>query len=720
MFFGAKLIAMQKKDGGLRPVAMGETLRRLVSKIALAQVVDQAASTLFAGNQWAVGIKDGLQLVTHSIRRVSNAWHRSDSPKGFVKLDVQNAFNTFHRSHMIAAVDQHIPVLSDLVRSAYGQPSILFFGDRQISSEKGGQQGDVLAFLLYCLVQHNQWMKARERLSCLPECPDVCAMYADDNTFGGSEQSVAAAVEIFAEELQHAGLHINWDKCELIGNSVWTNSTFARMRRSGTLSDWSCLSVPCGTPENCGRYVAHKLEKSASKFPLIADFGQSFPHEALAMATACVGWSQANFYARTSGSSEAMSNHDAQLRNCVESFAGSMSDAAWSLATLPKRLGGLGLRSSLRHSAAAFLAAYAKAAPYAEVLLEALGETNPEDDLFADNLSAAASVTPLVVTDFDEACAQSTKDLAGRLSQIIDGELLNSILAGAHPEDVARIRALSAPGCADWLADPSGSCAKFWLDKHHFLVLLKLRMGSRVLRAGTVMCPFGCRHSAEQGVEDGCDTGANKHIISCMTGGFRSKAHSWLKAKIHSICGRAGFGASFETKPFRPPHSNLMIDVEAVEPNGTTCLIDTAITNCISDANCATSRAYVRGNSSVPAPAAVASRYEAVKVAKYGEATEALGPDYRLVPFVVDTLGGMSRSALRYTARLAASIAAREGDSSSVVAAQLRREVSSSVARGISELLLQALAREEGFEEAPQPQVLFESDSESDVDTDVD
>lgn len=104
--------------------------------------------------------------------------------------------------------------------------------------------------------------------------------------------------------------------------------------------------------------------------------------------------------------------------------------------------------------------------------------------------------------------------------------------------------------------------------------------------------------------------------------------------------------ASFETKPFRPPHTNLMIDVEAVEPSGKICLIDTAITNCLSDANCAASRSYVRGlPSSAPAPAAVATRYEAVKVAKYSQVTAALGSDYQLVPFVVDTLGGLSRSA---------------------------------------------------------------------------
>ena len=45
-FFGANLTALQKKDGGVRPVAVGCTLRRLVVKVAGCKVMDAVGEIL--------------------------------------------------------------------------------------------------------------------------------------------------------------------------------------------------------------------------------------------------------------------------------------------------------------------------------------------------------------------------------------------------------------------------------------------------------------------------------------------------------------------------------------------------------------------------------------------------------------------------------------------------------------------------------------------------
>ena len=42
-FFGANLIALRKKDGGVRPIAVGCTLRRLVAKCANSSVEENMA-----------------------------------------------------------------------------------------------------------------------------------------------------------------------------------------------------------------------------------------------------------------------------------------------------------------------------------------------------------------------------------------------------------------------------------------------------------------------------------------------------------------------------------------------------------------------------------------------------------------------------------------------------------------------------------------------------
>ena len=45
-FFGASLVALKKKCGGVRPIAVGCTLRRLVAKIACKRVADDMAELL--------------------------------------------------------------------------------------------------------------------------------------------------------------------------------------------------------------------------------------------------------------------------------------------------------------------------------------------------------------------------------------------------------------------------------------------------------------------------------------------------------------------------------------------------------------------------------------------------------------------------------------------------------------------------------------------------
>ena len=40
-FFGASLVALMKESGGVRPIAIGYTLRRLVSKVACGLVINK-------------------------------------------------------------------------------------------------------------------------------------------------------------------------------------------------------------------------------------------------------------------------------------------------------------------------------------------------------------------------------------------------------------------------------------------------------------------------------------------------------------------------------------------------------------------------------------------------------------------------------------------------------------------------------------------------------
>ncbi len=63
---GATLIAIWKKGGGLRPIAIGESLRRLTSK-CLAFSARPSALPRFLPNQLGVGVKGGCEAIIHTV-----------------------------------------------------------------------------------------------------------------------------------------------------------------------------------------------------------------------------------------------------------------------------------------------------------------------------------------------------------------------------------------------------------------------------------------------------------------------------------------------------------------------------------------------------------------------------------------------------------------------------------------------------------------------------
>ena len=66
-FFGATLIALGKKDGGVRPITVGCTLRRPASK-CVCNTVKQAMAALLAPHQLGFGIPLGAEAAVHATR----------------------------------------------------------------------------------------------------------------------------------------------------------------------------------------------------------------------------------------------------------------------------------------------------------------------------------------------------------------------------------------------------------------------------------------------------------------------------------------------------------------------------------------------------------------------------------------------------------------------------------------------------------------------------
>src|SRR6478609_5181690 len=147
---GASLLALTKRCGSVRPIAVGYVWRRLASKVACQAVTPQSVA-LLAPRQVGFGVASGCEGAIHAARRYTE---NMQDGQLLLTLDFKNAFNSIRRDSMLEAVALHLPSLYRFVESAYGEISKLRFEDFTISSEEGVQQGDPLGPLLF--LHHNR------------------------------------------------------------------------------------------------------------------------------------------------------------------------------------------------------------------------------------------------------------------------------------------------------------------------------------------------------------------------------------------------------------------------------------------------------------------------------------------------------------------------------------------------------------------------------------
>ena len=144
-FFVANLIALRKKGGGVVPIAVGCTLRRLALKCASLHAL-KTIPHLLGPHQLGFGIPRGVEATVHATRIYLN----NLSPhQALLKVEFRNAFNSIRRDKMLTAVRDFIPELLPYVHSAYSSPSILLWDDVEVNSSEGVQQGDPIGPLLF-------------------------------------------------------------------------------------------------------------------------------------------------------------------------------------------------------------------------------------------------------------------------------------------------------------------------------------------------------------------------------------------------------------------------------------------------------------------------------------------------------------------------------------------------------------------------------------------
>ena len=159
-----KLTPLLKDNGGIRPVAGGECLRKLTAR-GLVREHRGALQEAVGKHQYGAGRPGGAEILVHTVQAVA-----AQRPEhAWVQLDLANAFNSVSRRAALDAVAAHAPALLPMAELFLRRASTFLFLDAsgegvELRATRGVEQGDVLGPLLFSAAFRASLAALRERL----------------------------------------------------------------------------------------------------------------------------------------------------------------------------------------------------------------------------------------------------------------------------------------------------------------------------------------------------------------------------------------------------------------------------------------------------------------------------------------------------------------------------------------------------------------------------
>ena len=145
-YTACRLIPLDKSPG-VRPIGVGEVLRRIVGKTIISVIKDDIMRG--AGDlQLCAGQHSGCEAAVHAITDI----FEETATDALLLIDANNAFNSINRNVLLHNIEFLCPPMAIYVKNCYRVPSRLFvIGGFEIKSSEGTTQGDPLASPAYAV-----------------------------------------------------------------------------------------------------------------------------------------------------------------------------------------------------------------------------------------------------------------------------------------------------------------------------------------------------------------------------------------------------------------------------------------------------------------------------------------------------------------------------------------------------------------------------------------
>ena len=610
----SRLIALDKNPG-IRPIGIGECLRRLVGKVVV-QSIKMDILRVVGKQQLCVSHVAGCEAAIHTL---TNIFERDDC-EAILFVDASNAFNSINRQVALHNVQKIFPLLAPMIINTYRIPSSLFIDGDFIMSKEGVTQGDPMAMAFYAIATIPLIEKLKEDM--------LQVWYADDAAGTGKLSPLRTWWDNINSIGPAFGYYPNASKSHILVKEHLkqeAHDIFKGTNLQIITDGKEYLGGSIGTHQFANEFISSRVRDWITNIDTLSEIAQCHPQAALTVMTHGF-MSKWTYLMRVSSTSDDQWKPlEAALREkFLPALSGRQvfSDTERNLLSLPAKLGGIGVTNPTQSSGHQYKASQKISAPLMKCMQKGVDEDVQEVHLLQKKLK----------TDVHHTNHQEIRSRAKEIQSNLPRNCRTAIEQSC--ED----------GASSWLTAIPITDYGFKLHKQAFRDALCLRYGWPLRRP-----PSHCA----------CGTPFNiNHAFSCPKGAFpiirHNKIRDLLAELLTEVCPCVAVepvlqplsGEHFQLRS-TTVEDNARLDVCARDfwdKSRTTAFFDVKIFNAHAPSNCSTSISSCY------------RKHEMDKRRKYEQ--RIIDVEHgTFTPFVMSSSGGMGPSATITIKRLASLLA---------------------------------------------------------------
>ena len=337
-----RLIPLSKgPSGGIRPIGVGEVLRRIMGKVVastLKEQIKEAAGPL----QTCASHGAGAEAAIHSMREI----FEKEETDGVLLIDASNAFNNMNRAAALHNIQIQCPSLSKYIINQYRKESRLFItGGAEIQSQEGTTQGDPLAMAWYSIATSLLITILRRLTEKILQ-----AWLADDAAAAGALEALLEWYDHLVKEGVQFGYFVNGKKSWLIVKTQEVKERAEKIfgdRVNITTEGQRHLGAVLGSKSFKDQYCEEMVDKWTTDLKVLCEIAHTQPQAAYISFTKAFK-SKFTYFQRTIPSFEQYLEplQDVINRTFVPAIIGQdtpLSDQLMACFSLPTSRGGLNI-----------------------------------------------------------------------------------------------------------------------------------------------------------------------------------------------------------------------------------------------------------------------------------------------------------------------------------------------------------------------------------------